>query len=62
MASLPLGQADGMSAGAIYIGRKVFVLNNFVCSMNSVRWIHYESIRRRSLAAIRKAAGTKSIN
>jgi hypothetical protein len=32
---------------------KVFVLNNFVGSVNSVRLVHYENYQRGSLAPIR---------
>jgi hypothetical protein len=42
-----------MSVGAIYIASKVFVLNNFIDSVNSVRFVHYEYYQRRSLAPIR---------
>jgi hypothetical protein len=38
------------------IAHKVFVLNNFVGSVNLFPWVHYEGIQRGSLAAVRYAA------
>jgi hypothetical protein len=35
------------------MANKVFVLNNFVDSVNSFRWLQFESNQRRSLAPIR---------
>jgi hypothetical protein len=45
-----------MSVGANNMANKVFVLNNSVDSVNSFRWVHVESYRRRSLAPIRYVA------
>jgi hypothetical protein len=42
-----------MSVGAINMASKVFVLNNSVDSVNSVRLVHYDNIQRGSLAPIR---------
>ncbi len=57
---VPLGQADQMSVGAIYIASKVFVLNNLVNSMNSVRLVYIENYQRRS-GAVRHGAEHNSV-
>jgi hypothetical protein len=46
-------QADQMSVVRFNMASKVFVLNNFIGSVNSVRWVHYESWSRGSLAPVR---------
>jgi hypothetical protein len=53
MASPPSGQADGMGVLRFYKVGKVFVLNNFIDNVNSVRWLQIENYQRRSLAPIR---------
>ena len=42
-----------MSVGAINMANIGLVLNNSVDSVNSFRWLHYETFQRRSLVAIR---------
>ena len=42
-----------MSVVRFNMASKVLVLNNFIGSVNSVRWVHYENIQRGSLAPVR---------
>jgi hypothetical protein len=45
-----------MSVVRFNMASKVLVLNNFIGSVNSVRWVHYENIQRGSLAPVRYVA------
>ena len=45
-----------MSVVRFNMASKVLVLNNFIGSVNSVRWVHYENIQRGSLAPVRYIA------